>query len=227
MRDMKVQDLSIGMIFGKWVTTSYAACRLEDRTKAEVGKRVRAYTECQCNCGTKKMVRLSLLSSGESNGCGCGSKTALDKKFYQTASDAYNRCYNPNYHGYDRYGGRGIEVLFASRLEFADYIKELPGYEKGKSLDRIDNDGNYERGNLRWATASEQNINQGMKVTNTSGIKYLSRRTKDRGWLVQFQREAHRVYKWFSDRQFGSEDASKQAAIFFIEEQLERRNQPD
>jgi hypothetical protein len=145
----------------------------------------------------------------------------ISKKFYSVAKDAYYRCYNPKYGDYHRYGGRGITVEFASRAEFADYIKDLPGYEPGKSIDRIDNDGNYAPGNLRWVTRYEQEANKGMIVTNTSGIKYLRRVTSDKAWRVEITREYRKTSKSFADKKFGSEEASKQAAISYLEELLE------
>lgn len=71
------------------------------------------------------------------------------------------RCYNLNYAGYKNYGGRGIEVYSEWRLDmqkFLDYIGKRPSSEY--SLDRINNDGNYEPGNVRWATAKQQANNR-------------------------------------------------------------------
>jgi hypothetical protein len=67
------------------------------------------------------------------------------------------RCTNPNNPHWDNYGGRGIEVRFASFEEFYAEVGERP---PGLTIDRIDNDGHYERGNLRWATRSEQQLNR-------------------------------------------------------------------
>lgn len=71
------------------------------------------------------------------------------------------RCHNPNQPHYGRYGGRGIQVCERWRNSFADFYADMgdppgPGY----SLDRIDNNGNYEPGNVRWATLAEQRKNQ-------------------------------------------------------------------
>lgn len=73
------------------------------------------------------------------------------------------RCGNPNDREYLSYGGRGIRVC-DGWYDYEDYfahVSVLPHYgEPGRSLDRIDNDGDYEPGNVRWATASEQARNR-------------------------------------------------------------------
>lgn len=75
-----------------------------------------------------------------------------------------NRCNNPNFNKYELYGARGIKVYPLWQVDFIlfyDYVTALPDYGKlGLTLDRIDNDGNYEPGNLRWATYSHQNVNK-------------------------------------------------------------------
>jgi hypothetical protein len=86
-------------------------------------------------------------------------------KEYQTWIDMKTRCTNPKYKYYKDYGGRGIKVCdewLYSFENFLAYLKDNNMYPKpaGLSIDRIDNDGNYEPGNIRWATMSEQNNNQ-------------------------------------------------------------------
>jgi hypothetical protein len=74
---------------------------------------------------------------------------------YRVYASMIQRCYNENNPGYKNYGGRGIEVCDAWKNDpglFLDYIERLPNFgEDGYSIDRINNDGNYEPGNLRWA----------------------------------------------------------------------------
>jgi hypothetical protein len=75
-----------------------------------------------------------------------------------------DRCYNPDSIDYKRYGGRGIQVAFEWHKPpvFIEWLKtNLGECPPDKSLDRIDNNGNYEPGNVRWATAAEQAANKG------------------------------------------------------------------
>lgn len=73
-------------------------------------------------------------------------------------------CTNPNNPKYDRYGGRGIEVHFTTFEEFLACIGRRPS--PAHSVDRINNDGHYEAGNLRWATNREQANNRGARRFN-------------------------------------------------------------
>jgi hypothetical protein len=91
---------------------------------------------------------------------------------YGAYQDAKQRCTNPNIKSYENYGGRGIEFRFASFEEFLEALKtpdnptglrpvgELENGRALYSLDRIDNDGHYERGNIRWATKPQQQQNR-------------------------------------------------------------------
>jgi len=85
------------------------------------------------------------------------------KAFY----DAKNRCTNPNHKRYADWGGRGIKFEFSSYHEFMEEVGCKP---LGYSLDRIDNNGNYCVGNVRWATRSTQQLNKRVRKTNRFGV---------------------------------------------------------
>ena len=85
------------------------------------------------------------------------------------------RCYNTNNQDYKYYGAKGVAISqkwIDDPNTFLSYVEQLPHYqEEGYTLDRLDGNGNYEEGNVRWATAGEQAINQGIYANNTSGYK--------------------------------------------------------
>lgn len=125
---------------------------------------------CICDCGNEVTVLARNLITGNTTSCGCR-KRELQTKHGQWGSKAYRtwdrvrqRCYNPKSNGYKYWGGRGIKMYAAwinDPLAFCEYISKLPHFgESGRTLDRIDNDGDYVPNNLRWATKSEQNANK-------------------------------------------------------------------
>lgn len=134
-----------------------------------------AYWRCLCACGNECIVRSDNLKNGAVKSCGCllnegnNNKHSMSgTKIYKNWSGIKKRCYNPNCKDYPNYGGRGItmfEIWMDNFQAFYDYVSTLPHFgEKGYSLDRINNDGNYEPGNLRWATKKQQANNRRSNV---------------------------------------------------------------
>lgn len=125
---------------------------------------------CRCDCGTETTVRSYYLRSGHTTSCGCygrervieaSSKHGQSKsRLYKTWRSMVRRATEPTYPDYPSYGGRGIGICDEWR-SFEVFARDMgPTYREGLTLDRIDNDGNYEPSNCRWATAIEQARNK-------------------------------------------------------------------
>lgn len=149
----------------------------------------RIYWLCECDCGKKTVSCTANLKSGHTLSCGCLAnkmrKNGLVHKThglskrpsYKTWKHIKDRCLNPNSTFYKDYGGRGISIFEPWKEDFNTfygYVSKLPHFEeKGYSIDRINNDGNYEPGNVRWATRIEQNNNTRRNVFfEVDGKKY-------------------------------------------------------
>lgn len=126
----------------------------------------------RCLCGITKSIVFNDVLSGKTKSCGCYNTELIKirntvhgmshKSEYHAYINAKNRCININNIGYKNYGGRGIQFKFNSFEEFFKHIKEK--ITDKHTLDRINNDGHYEIGNVKWSTRSEQQFNRRQRV---------------------------------------------------------------
>jgi hypothetical protein len=130
---------------------------------------------CECSCGTTLTVDGQHLRNGHTQSCGCykveqtvEQKTKHGYSRYRDQSPEYrawqaakNRCYRVKDARFQRYGARGIRMCDRWRDNFSNFIADIgPKPAPNLSLDRIDNNGNYEPGNCRWATTLQQAQNR-------------------------------------------------------------------
>ena len=118
----------------------------------------------KCDCGKIHIARGTHVKSGKISSCGCHRKFMNYKHGYSKPrtteyiawENMLARCYNPNNARFYRYGGRGISVC-AQWLKFESFIADMGLKPSANlSIDRIDNDGNYEPKNVRWGTLEQQ-----------------------------------------------------------------------
>ena len=174
--------------------------------------------ECTCKCGNVTIVPHNHLQSGHTTSCGC---YRPQQTHGESRTDVYSiwdaikqRCFNPNCKAYPNYGGRGITISeeFANDfLAFKEYIGERPS--PTSSVERLDVNGNYERGNIVWAEPTQQAMNRRKQKNNTTGVTGVVF-TTNRGipyYIASVEVGDERKSKYFNVNKYVKEMAFKMA----------------
>lgn len=174
------------------------------------------FWKCRCKCGNIVSIRSSHLANDKTKSCGCYrvEKTIKRHKTHGHCGESIhnvwmemgNRCNNVNCKAYKDYGGRGIKVCDEWLSSFENFYEWAiaNGYKKGLTIDRIDNNGNYEPDNCRWITHRENCWNR----RNTLYIMYkgitkpLPQWCYELGLSYSKTRQRLKVLHWSVERAF-------------------------
>jgi hypothetical protein len=153
--------------FGDWTVTGSSI----KNVRGEVS------WSCTCKCGTVKYVQAGMLRSGTSKSCGCNGTNRTHgmtkTRTFKSWESMRQRCNNPNDPSYARYGGRGIAVCHRWNESFEAFFSDMGERPTEMTLDRIDNEKDYEPSKCRWATLKEQQRNRKVSIRLTHQGKTL------------------------------------------------------
>jgi hypothetical protein len=198
--------VQVGQRFGRLVVQN-ADARMGVKPSKPAGWRAAV---CVCDCGNRVTVALSNLNSGASKSCGCwqrelGIRHGLNgHPLRPTWAGMMERCHKESARQFPRYGGRGIKVCdrwhdlttFVADIESSIGPRPEGRYQSGMplyTLDRIDNDGNYEPGNVRWATALQQRHNRQQRPARRAQARMPQSYRDVLAWNVTAQRAKLRL----------------------------------
>lgn len=181
----------------------------------------KTFYKCLCDCGKEVTSPAGNIRKGKTKSCGC---LKIEKRIkhgdsysqtYKAWDNIRSRCYNEKHNSYPNYGGRGVTMYSIWRddyVAFRDYIGYPPEDGQRYTVDRIDSNGNYEPGNVRWATYGEQAKNRGMSSRNTTGVPGISfdqsRNRYKAQWLTLAGKNQTKV---FTVKKYGKEEAFRLA----------------
>lgn len=157
----------------------------------------------RCDCGIEKAARLDRVVSGKILSCGCfqrerasevktthgHTKNGKIPRSYGIWFDIKRRCLDPDNHAYKDYGGRGITIC-DRWLKFDKFLEDVGEPPSGLTLDRKDNNGNYEPGNVRWSTRKEQANNR----RSNRIIEHQGKRQNVATWCEELGLQRQKIY---------------------------------
>lgn len=173
---------------------------------------------CRCDCGVERKFFAAAVRHGHTSSCGCAKSELVSAgrsvhglkgtREYRCWSAARSRCFNVNNKNYPNWGGRGITMCDAWG-DFEVFLRDMGPCPPGTSIDRIDNDGNYEPGNCRWATPMTQAWNSRKPVFVELGGEAVP--------LCEVERRLGVGHGQISNLACRKAIAHQQAADYFIE----------
>lgn len=144
--------------------------------------------KCKCSCGNFYIVAGGKLQSGHVKSCGHLREITYDcrhNRLYRIYYGMKSRCYNTKCKDYSNWGGRGIQMCEEWRNSFEVFQEWATkhGYSPDLTIDRINNDGDYEPSNCRWATLTQQANNR--RLPNSKRVIFIT-----------YNNETHRIKEW-------------------------------
>lgn len=201
MRKSTFKDLT-GFQSGRWTVLGFSG-----------KKHGNLYWLCRCSCGTEKEVKGGNINKKKTLSCGCLSEdlaSVRNSTHKQSSTPIYNvwnsmvmRCHNPNVERFLDYGGRGIKVCDRWR-KFENFISDMGERPKGMTIERRDNDGDYEPSNCYWAPWSVQ----AMHKRNTVYLEHLGEKLCLAEWARRLSLDPKLLYSrknkgWNDERILG------------------------